>query len=314
MNLCLLHLDEALLAQPAFMKACGRHDALHCELQDVGKEIRLWASDNQMEHVKDALRSRLNWQSKVGPMVAWMGSGDFHHVSALLVELIAEQHDVPITVVHFDNHPDWVECSSGMHCGSWVKRLLDNDTVERVVTIGVNSRDLVWPDLKRAGIDHVRRGRHVLYSLRELRYSPTRRRGRSAEHFHVITAEFSAPGCMAEIQSQVGSTIPTERIYITIDKDVLRSSDAKTNWDQGMLSLECLQSWLSVLLRRYRVLGVDVIGDYSPQAFTGPMPTRFLKKTELALDQPWFHKRDSASALNECGNLRLLETLGALRC
>ena len=81
-----------------------------------------------------------------------MGSGDFHHVSALLIGMLAEANAEPLTVIHFDNHPDWVHFDGGMHCGSWVNRALALPQVQRVITIGVCSHDLVWPEFKGANL------------------------------------------------------------------------------------------------------------------------------------------------------------------
>ena len=49
------------------------------------------------------------------------GSGDFHHLSALLVRRIP----TPLTLVSFDNHPDWDIRPPRWCCGSWINRALD---------------------------------------------------------------------------------------------------------------------------------------------------------------------------------------------
>ena len=60
------------------------------------------------------------------------GSGDFHHVSALLVRRQPE----PLTLVSFDNHPDWDIRPPRWCCGSWINRALDWAHVERVAVWG----------------------------------------------------------------------------------------------------------------------------------------------------------------------------------
>ncbi|WP_027410745.1 arginase family protein [Anoxybacteroides tepidamans] len=61
------------------------------------------------------------------------------------------------------------------------------------------------------------------------------------------------------------SHIPTEHVYISIDKDVLCLDDAVTNWDQGTMKLSFLLRCLQELLIYKNVIGVDVCGEY-PQA------------------------------------------------
>src|SRR5699024_5247449 len=53
-------------------------------------------------------------------------------------------------------------------------------------------------------------------------------------------------------------------LYISIDKDVLREEDARTNWDQGVLSLEQLLKWLELAFKKRKILGVDICGENPP--------------------------------------------------
>ena len=55
--------------------------------------------------------------------------------------------------------------------------------------------------------------------------------------------------------------IPTNNVYISIDKDVLRPEDAQTNWDQGTMSLQTLVTYIDHLFRYKHVLGVDLCGE-----------------------------------------------------
>lgn len=55
-----------------------------------------------------------------------------------------------------------------------------------------------------------------------------------------------------------------EPVYISVDKDVLNTDSAVTNWDQGSLSLASLESLLSIILRNENVIGIDVCGECTP--------------------------------------------------
>ena len=61
-----------------------------------------------------------------------------------------------------------------------------------------------------------------------------------------------------------GRSIPEgEAVYLSIDLDVLRREDARTDWDQGGMTLDELLSAVGEIARTCRVLGVDVCGGIS---------------------------------------------------
>ena len=52
-------------------------------------------------------------------------------------------------------------------------------------------------------------------------------------------------------------------IYISIDKDVITPKEAKTDWDQGDLTLEELKNIYSNICKNHEILGIDICGDSS---------------------------------------------------
>lgn len=52
-------------------------------------------------------------------------------------------------------------------------------------------------------------------------------------------------------------------VYISIDKDVLRTDDAVTNWSNGDMTLMELQAVLRIVYAHERVMGVDITGECS---------------------------------------------------
>ena len=55
-------------------------------------------------------------------------------------------------------------------------------------------------------------------------------------------------------------------LYISVDKDVLCMEDAATTWSQGDMKFEDLRSFLEIVLKRQRILGLDVCGECDPDA------------------------------------------------
>ncbi|MFA5301723.1 MAG: arginase family protein [Bacteroidales bacterium] len=50
-------------------------------------------------------------------------------------------------------------------------------------------------------------------------------------------------------------------VYISIDKDVLSPEVVTTNWDQGTMTYNQLQTVLKEIMVRHQVLGVDICGE-----------------------------------------------------
>lgn len=55
----------------------------------------------------------------------------------------------------------------------------------------------------------------------------------------------------------------SEPVYISIDKDVLRTDDAVTNWSNGDMTLMQLQAVLRIVYAHESVMGVDITGECS---------------------------------------------------
>jgi len=291
MFLNLLHVDDALTQQTLFMDACARLQARQTDARRPAAAVRLWGKDAALDRLKAQLASSIYRNCGSGTVVTFMGSGDFHHVSALLIGMLAESRNEPVTIIHFDNHPDWVHFSGGMHCGSWVNRALTLPQVEKVITIGPCSRDLKWPQWKGANLQAWRDGKIALLPWQ----SPD---ARFRKH---------DMGNMAEdtFLESLKALITTRNVYITIDKDVLTHEDAITNWDQGHMPLSRLLATLRFILTHHYAIGIDVTGDYSKPRYEGHVT---LKKLEALIDQPRTPKRNAA-AVNQKSNLALLDCI-----
>ena len=239
-------------------------DAQVVDARDLGPRLRLWAAPSAM--IEFAGRLAVAGQPKgSGPVLTLFGSGDYHHLTTALLRKV----DEPFTLIHFDNHPDWVRLAPRFHCGAWVNRALELKTLVRVATIGPCSDDLDWPELKGGNVAALASGRIELYPwrrapttvLRQLGNNPSfQRKGRQVIWRNVAD---DWPIFLEELHTR----IPTAAIWITIDKDVLRPSDAGTNWDQGQMPLGALLDGIQRLARGKRVLGADVCGNYSRRRF-----------------------------------------------
>ena len=57
------------------------------------------------------------------------------------------------------------------------------------------------------------------------------------------------------------TVLPDLPVYLSIDKDVLSRNFARTNWDQGDMTLDGLFSAIRDISLKHRIIGVDVCGE-----------------------------------------------------
>lgn len=245
------------------------------DLGDIGPKLRLWSRGKTI----DAARARIEAAGEPRPSITFMGSGDFHHLAVLLIERVAE----PFTVLHFDNHPDWVRLAPRWHCGSWVNRVLALPSVQRVVTVGPCSDDLENPGRKGGNLAALDAGRLALFPWQ---HAPSRARriaGGPGHEWRDGNIRWRNLG-ERQLEDAVGmvlDAIPTDAVWITIDKDVLPEHEALTNWDQGQMPLAALLAMLRAIGKCKNILGADICGEYSP-----PRHGNWLKRIEARMDQP----------------------------
>ncbi|ADP70259.1 hypothetical protein Rvan_0985 [Rhodomicrobium vannielii ATCC 17100] len=310
MRLELIHLDDAFVGQRAFLDACAERRAVSVDATADGPRVRLWGYDADLARLEAKLGASAGGADG-GPVLAFLGSGDFHHVSAMLIARAAATGSRPFTVVHFDNHPDWVRCSSGMHCGSWVNRALGIPNVAKIVTVGVCSKDLQHPEWKGGNLAALKEGRLELFPFAQAPSKVSGDYGAGASHRqeggHVRWTCIEDIG-LAAFGELLLSRIETADIYITLDKDALAPADAVTNWDQGKLSLDDVLRLIGRLAERHIIVGADVVGDYSAPAYAGGVWPYVRKWGESIIDHPRVALAASAvAATNEATNLRLLD-------
>ena len=298
MQPALLCLDEALTGQHRLRDAVVEAGGRVVDCRDLGPALRLWSRPKALAALRERIGVAL--PETLGPLIVFGGSGDFHHVTPLLLSRALEAAGRPeTTVLHFDNHPDWVRFGAGAHCGSWVGLAARLDGVAKLVTIGVCSNDIERPAAKGADLALVTEERVELYAYRAPGSLPAVQVcGRSWP-----TIEAIGEAAFADL---LASRVETEAVYVTIDKDVLCAADAGTNWDQGRTTLSLLQTLISRATQGRRIIGVDVLGDWSKPVYGGGLIASLLKMGEALMDQPWRRPPSQSAAINESVNLALL--------
>ena len=301
-----LDLDGSLTAQPALAGLLRDGRALSIEARDLAPRLRILAARGPLARLRDRLHEAAGAENVPGTL-AFYGSGDFHHLATLFLARLREE----VTLLHFDNHPDWVRFPATVNCGAWVNRALELPQVAQVVTIGPAGEDLVRPQWKGANLRALREGRLEVHAWRG---SESRYRGRP----------FAVPGCRAGggriawdsladaswdgFLEALDARLPGRPLWVSLDKDVLAPGEALTNWEQGGMALSAILDAVRRLGRRRGVLGIDVCGDYSRPRFRDPFRWLLSATDRAAVPEP----SAAALAVNDRSNRRILERFGAL--
>lgn len=226
----------------------------------------------------------------------FLGSGDYHHVSHLLIRRLRRLQQ-PLQVVVLDNHPDNMRYPFGIHCGSWVWHVSRLPFVTCVHVLGITSSDVEIGHAMESHLRNLRSGRVRYWCVgRNLAWMRAFGIGRNAS-FSSVSAMLDA--FAADLHGG------NEGIYLSLDKDVLSPEDARTNWDQGVMRME--EMLATVALLRGRIVATDVTGEVSVHAYRSR-----LKRLLSGLDrQPSIAPSDLArwQAEHHAIDLRLLAAL-----
>lgn len=277
MQVRILDLDGSLVGQRPLRDRLVEGRAHLFPLRHWGPSLRLWATRRAYDAFDTFWRAQAE---SAEPALTLVGSGDYHHLTASFVGAAPG----PLSVVHFDNHPDWCWSMPPRHCGSWVNHVLAMPHVARVVTIGPSSHDLARPDRKGADLEALSNGRLEVFPWRHAPSRVVKRMGSGAGHSvedgQIVwqnLEDMDWEGFLDELVTR----LPTRRVWITVDKDVLPRDEAVTNWDQGGLPLAKLVAAIRRLTARFEIVGADICGDFAPGRYGN-----LLKLAEARLDQP----------------------------
>ncbi len=300
----ILDFDNSVKAQKALLSG---YEAEVIDLTDLGPKVRFWMS-------RDA-RGELSRRIPNGGegRVTFLGSGDFHHVT----ELLLSRFDEPVSLIDFDFHQDWDATSSLLHCGSWVSKAMERQNIRKCLMLGPSSKDFSFFSLQAGDLRLLKDDRLEIYPyssragavfFRAVPANISIRKKEGVFLTRIYWNELKSKN-IKEFFIHLISRLPTAKVYITIDKDCLEAETSLTNWDQGDMPLGCLLEILKVIKDNREIVGMDITGDYSPVRTDGA-----LKKAVLRLNHPRSIKAaglsaPSIAAANEITNLKILESV-----
>lgn len=200
-------------------------------LADLHNNLRFYAA-------KRAISECANRLSRYGAMqrnLYLFGSGDFHHLTLLLLEQI----DFPFAFIVFDNHTDCSFPYPKYHCGNWMYHAARLEMCKMILHVGATE-------------PHGAFGRRIISSL-----------AKSGKLALLSGAECMEPGGVDKFKKMVFengfNTLP---VYVSIDKDVLCGDEAPGDWDNGTMKMSILSKMLESIADSCLVASADITGEH----------------------------------------------------
>ena len=169
------------------------------------------------------IQRRLNNYGPEG--IHFLDNGNYHYMTKVFVDKIKK----PFSLVLFDHHTDMLQpmIHDLTSCGSWAGELLhENAYLKQLILIGPSQQNIESNDVASKVI-----------------YISVNEQEEDVAHLQIKKVDLTLPA------------------YISIDKDVLDRYWARTNWDQGNMSIKTLEKILQDIFKHQNVIGVDICGE-----------------------------------------------------
>lgn len=227
------------------------------EAEEWGPQLRFSAPPREVERFYSEIQSQLR-------DFILFGSGDFHHLSGLWLRRVQR----PVTLVSFDNHPDWDVRPPRWCCGGWINRALELPQVRHVSIWGCGNFECWWPRQFFGNRKAERAGRLAVHPWADDRSAKEKQRRGAIlrsnwrEHFSDFARQLNGG-----------------EVYVTIDLDCLASEFAVTNWENGKFTLDDLLWALAELREHASIVAGDLCGAYSRPSYAR-RKQRFASETD----------------------------------
>jgi arginase family enzyme len=300
----LLDFDGSVTAQKRLL---SRYDSEILDLTDIGPKVRFWA----VRSARDAAARRIPDGEK--NHISFLGSGDFHHMT----EILLARHVDPVALIHFDFHQDWDSTCPLLHCGSWITKALKRNSIVKCVTLGASAKKMSFFSLQAGDLRLLENDRLELYPYASepgtvfMRTVPRNRSCRIKRYplmTRIAWTELKTRN-LSEFAARLIERLPTQKVYVTLDKDCMNAGSALTNWDQGEMTVDHVCAVLKVIRERCDIVGMDITGDYSPVTADSAFKHVMLRWAHPKTIAASGYSPSAITAVNERTNLRIVETM-----
>lgn len=248
-------------------------------LVDLRNNLRFYAARRAVSECACRLRRHGAMQQNLH----LLGSGDFHHLTLLLLE----QVNSPFALIVFDNHTDCSFPYPKYHCGNWMYHAARLEMCKMILHVGATE-------------SHGVLGRRIISSL-----------AKSGKLTLLSGAECVEPNSVDKFKKLVFENgfnrLP---VYVSIDKDVLCNDEAPGDWDNGIMTMSLLSALLDVIVNNCSVTGADITGEHDGNFHYRQNP---LKNLFSFLEHPRQRQQPSfeIDAKQKIINFEIMEIFGA---
>ena len=304
-NVRILNFDDSVTSQKGLV---ARFSPEIIDLRDLAPRARFWLNPE----CKNIIQGRLKDSRK--DAVTFLGSGDFHHITGILVGGFSEK----ACVISFDLHPDWTVLSPLLSCGSWVTAALKKKkNVVKVILLGSSSLDTSIFSLYAGDLGSLKNDRVEIYPYSQHPSTVFFRKVPDNISFDIKRGPFFTRIFWNELNSKnlvefflhVMKRLPSKKVYLTIDKDCLKKEYAATNWQEGRMSLDELLLMIKLIKDNTEIVGADITGDYSEISVDGAVKKIFSRMNHPRENTAGNLQEAFITQVNEETNLRILDTL-----
>ena len=240
------------------------------DLYAFHSSARFWLTQRTMEQMNTAMGPHTK------PALTFLGSRDFHHLTALQLK----RYIHPITLVVFDDYIDWEFTYPRIAARGWLNAVLGQVNVVQVIICGIYSQSVLGPWLSASKNRLLKKGRVKVFDVGHM------------------PKENEWPGL-----------IPSDDVYISLDKSCLKADEHVGNGIGGQCALEDVLKAISTLREKKNILGVDVCGDFSLPVTKNPFKAiyskyKYPKRLLKAQKSP-----EEIRSINERVNVRIAQAL-----
>ena len=192
--------------------------------------------------------------------IHFLDSGNYHYVTKLWLDQVKK----PFKLLVLDHHTDLQKPVFGdiLSCGGWIRTSLENNPFLNRVYLAGPPQEAVRNAKKELPEEIWKK---VIWIPEE------------------VLKKKDGAGDILRPEDRV---LP---VYISIDKDLLASDSARTNWDQGQTGIAEMADFIRNFLRGRTLIGADICGE-DPEGAEGP-------------------EAEAALRINDAANELLLETV-----
>lgn len=184
--------------------------------------------------------------------IHFIDSGNYHYMSRIGIERVKE----PFRLLVFDNHTDMQLPAFGglLSCGGWIASAIEE--AENLVEVW-----LVGPDEEAYSQVEEPLKEKVKFFSREMLQG-----FRNNESYSEKTNNMERNVMDFSFLGEIPTDLP---LFVSIDKDVLGTTDASTTWSQGDMTLGEMMAALEFVTRHFKeaggkILQVDICGECDP--------------------------------------------------